>query len=64
MKCLLVRESADGEWAKFYDPIEGFQYEQGYLYELRVEVTKRAEPLADESSLGYRLVRVVSKQRP
>jgi len=60
-KCMLVKESPDGEYGLFYDQIEGFDYEEGYEYEIVVEVTKVENPPADASSLKYSLVEVVSK---
>ena len=63
MKCLQVREVATEEWRNLYAPIEGFEYEPGHAYELRVEVTQVAKPPADGSSLRYRLLEVVSKQK-
>lgn len=62
-KCMQVRETPEGEWTFFYDSIEGFDYEETYQYELRVEVKPVADPPADGSSLRYRLVQVVSKTK-
>ena len=49
------------EYGLFYDQIEGFNYEEGYEYEIVVEVTKVENPPADASSLKYTLIEVVSK---
>src|SRR5688572_13487662 len=38
MKCMQVRESDTGEWNLFYGAIEGFTYEEGHAYVLRVKV--------------------------
>jgi hypothetical protein len=62
-KCLRVRESEAGEWTLFYRTIEGFSFEPGYSYELRVEVSERANPPADASKLRHRLVEIVSKRK-
>jgi uncharacterized protein DUF4377 len=62
-KCLQVRASEGEAWRNFYAKIEGFEYEPSYAYELRVEVTRAAQPPADGSSLRYRLLEVVSKTR-
>lgn len=59
--CLLVKETPDGEYQYFYDNIEGFEYEPGYNYELKVLVTPVENPPADGSSLKYTLVEVVNK---
>lgn len=60
-KCLQVRTSPDQEWELFYDRIQGFTFEPGHTYVLRVEETTVDDPPADASSLQYRLVETVSK---
>jgi len=61
MDCLQVKEDPDAEWQMFYAPIEGFEFEAGYEYELRVLVEPVPNPPADASSLRYTLIEVVSK---
>src|SRR5688572_27206197 len=56
--CLLVRESPTGQWEYFYDQIEGFTWEPGYDYHIRVRETKIDNPPMDGSSLRYVLLRV------
>lgn len=63
MRCMQVRATDSEDWTWFYDRIEGFEYEPGYRYELRVEVTDVDNPPADGSSKRYRLVQVVSKKK-
>lgn len=63
MRCMKVRESESEDWTFFYDGIEGFVHEEGYRYELRVEVTDVDNPPADGSSKRYRLIEVVSKKK-
>jgi len=60
-KCLMVKESPDGEYQNFYQTIDGFDYEEGYEYEIVVKVEKVENPPADGSSLKYTLEKVVSK---
>ena len=59
MQCLVV----DGEF--FYDPIEGFEYEEGFVYRIRMERYDAwpdlEEPPQDASAYGYRLIEVVSQ---
>ena len=60
-KCLVV----DGEY--FYDTIEGFEYEPGYTYRIRMERydrwPDRDEPPQDAGRYGYRLIEVLDKVR-
>lgn len=59
---LLTQEGYDANsWSMFYDDIEGFKYELGYVYTLKVEKSIIENPHADGSSYGYRLVEVQAK---
>lgn len=62
-KCLLVREDPAQEYTMFYDQIEGFEFEEGYTYELRVLKEPVANPPADASSIRWVLVSVDDKSR-
>ncbi len=59
--CMLVKENPDDEWTYFYDQIEGFEYEEGYTYELLVNEIPVPNPAADASSLRYELKNIISK---
>jgi len=59
--CLQVRFSPEGSWENFSDPIEGFEFEPGFLYELRVRRIPIADPPADGSSFRWILLELVSK---
>ncbi|MCA9874104.1 MAG: DUF4377 domain-containing protein [Anaerolineales bacterium] len=59
--CMQVKDTPDGEYRLFYDQIEGFTFEEGYEYELRVRVEPVENAPADASSLKYTLVEEVSK---
>ena len=61
-KCLLTKTDPNGEWEFFYDSIEGFNFEEGYVYELLVETFEVENPPADGSSIRYELVEIVSKE--
>jgi hypothetical protein len=59
-QCMVVREP-DAEWQYLYSSIDGFTFEPGYRYVLRVARLEVPNPPADGSSIAYLLVRVVSK---
>lgn len=68
MNCIQIQEGnkiEDNNWRLFYNDIEGFEYEPGYLYKLIVkEETLPIETLpADASSLKVSLVKVLEKKR-
>ena len=60
-QCMLVREPTAPAWTYFIDGIEGFAYEPGFRYTLRVSIRSIANPPADGSSLAYTLRQVLEK---
>jgi heat shock protein HslJ len=61
-KCMQVKENSEDDYSMFYNQIEGFDYEEGYEYELVVREEKVENPPADASSLKWTLVEEVSKK--
>ena len=59
--CMLVKDGEDKDWTYFYGNIKGFNYEEGFNYELLVEEVKVENPAADASSIEYILKKVVEK---
>ena len=60
-QCMLTRRSPSEEWTYFYGGIQGFTYEPGFHWTLRVQTRRIANPPADMSSIEYRLVEIVEK---
>lgn len=59
MTCMVVNGDV------FHDTIEGFEYEEGFIYRLRIEredLYPNSEPPLDMSRYRYRLVDVVEKE--
>ncbi|MCE3074697.1 DUF4377 domain-containing protein [Chryseobacterium gwangjuense] len=63
MKCLQVKEKATDNWSNFYTNIEGFTYEPGYEYVLKVKTEKLENVPADASSIKYTLIKQISKTK-
>ena len=66
MNCLQVQESDSpepGKWRNFYSSIEGFTFEAGYQYKLRIRKEMLEDVPADASSIRYVLVEVLEKTR-
>lgn len=59
--CLRIRETSDAAWSLLYDGIVGFDYEPGFLYEIRIKEETVANPPADASSVRRTLLSVLSK---
>jgi hypothetical protein len=63
-RCLRVREPPESEWRNFYDTIEGFTHEEGWVYRLSVLRERVEHPLADASSFTWKLLEVLARERP
>jgi hypothetical protein len=67
MQCLLVQtgdQIGTDTWEFFYNAIDGFDYEEGFLYDLDVKITEIENPPADASSLRYELIKLIEKFKP
>ncbi|MFD1315397.1 DUF4377 domain-containing protein [Namhaeicola litoreus] len=62
-KCMLIREKQTDPWSNFYGRIDGFDYEEGFEYLIKVKETKIKNPPADGSSLKYTLIEVLRKRK-
>ena len=63
-KCYQAKSSAsEPDWGNFSDAIEGFEWEPGYEYELRVEVTDYRPINYDNTFRSFVLIEVVSKTK-
>ena len=59
-KCLLIKTDPNAEYEYFYDVIEGFEWQAGHEYELKVKITDIENPPADASSIRVELVEIVN----
>ena len=62
-KCLQIKENEKDNWSNLFTNIEGFDFEEGYSYKLKVEVTKIENPPADASSEKYVLLEILKKTK-
>lgn len=58
---LLVKTGDDTAWRALYNNIEGFSFEAGYEYRLRVKADKIADPPQDGSTVRYVLLEQIAK---
>ena len=61
-RCIQVRTPGEEDWQIFYDPIDGFQHEEGVQYTLEVGRREVPNPPADGSSYAYRLIRILAQE--
>ena len=64
-KCLQIKElGVDKEWQNEYDNIKGFDFKPGFIYNLQVEKIELKEVPQDASSIIYKLIQVIKKEKP
>lgn len=66
-ECLMIQKGEvinPTAWENLYAPIQGFDFEMGYLYQIQVEEKQLAaqDIPADASSIEYSLVKVLKKE--
>jgi hypothetical protein len=61
-RCIQVRSPGEEVWRTFHDPIHGFDYEEGFLYTLRVARGEVRDPPADASAYTYRLIQIIARE--
>jgi len=60
--CFMEFNSDSGAWEFFYDEIERFDFEPGFIYTLEVRLEDRGEGIQDVGRYSYHLVKVIEKQ--
>ncbi|MBS1551475.1 MAG: DUF4377 domain-containing protein [Bacteroidetes bacterium] len=64
MKCLQIKFIPEENWQNFSGEIEGFEYEEGYEYEITVDKTDVPDPPADAPSFRYVFKNLIEKKIP
>ena len=62
MKCLAYRTEDSDNWAFLYTEIEGFAYQEGRHYKLKVRIDSVEEAPADASALKYTLMEILEER--
>ncbi len=67
MTCFQIQKSEtlnlSGEWELFYSQIDGFDYEPGFIYKLKVKEEQLENVPADASSIKYTLIKILEKKK-
>jgi heat shock protein HslJ len=61
-KCLQIKENKEDKWTLFHDTIEGFDYKEGYLHKIEVNIRKIKNPPSDGSKLKYKLINIIYQE--
>lgn len=60
-RCFEVRFAEDEPWQLLFDYIEGFEFEPGFIYTLRVEQQAEKQDDPNRSQLAWKLVKIINK---
>ena len=61
--CYLQLNEESGQWEFFYESIQGFDFEPGFIYTLEVRLEDRGPGVQDVGRYAYHLVKVLGKKR-
>lgn len=64
--CFMVQKGASigtDFWEVLPEPVDGFNFEEGYTYDLSIRITLRENPADNQSRFIYELVKVISKKK-
>ena len=61
-ECYLEFNEETQKWEFFYESIQGFNFEQGYIYKLKVRLEDRGTEIQDVGRYAYHLVEIISKE--
>ena len=61
-QCYLEFNEESQEWDFFYESIQGFDFEPGFIWTLKVSLHEREEGIQDVGRYAYRLVAVIDKE--
>ncbi len=61
--CLVEYNEDSGRWEFFYESIQGFDFELGFIYTLEVRLEDRGTEIQDVGRYAYHLVKVIEKKK-
>ena len=62
-ECMQIKEKAKKDWQVTTDTIIGFNYQEGYVYRLLVEIAEPKNTCAGILNDKYKLVKIISKTK-
>ncbi len=61
-KCFLIKKNIDAAYSVFSSDIEGFYYESGFEYIIRVQITAHENPPVGVPAATYKLIEILDKR--
>lgn len=62
-RCLQIKIAEDGSWQAYSGTLEGFEYEKGYFYKLKVSENTTGHSAEGETSPSYTVVDILEKSK-
>ena len=59
----MIYHEDPGRWEFFFDGVEGFDFEPGYIYILEVRLEDRGTEIQDVGRYAYHLVKLIEKKK-
>ena len=59
--CYMEFNEEAGRWHFFYEGIEGFKFEPGFIYTLEVRLEDRGTEIQDVGRYSYHLIRILDR---
>ena len=60
--CMVEYNEDSGRWEFFYESIQGFEFEPGFIYTLKVRLEDRGTEIQDVGRYAYHLVELIKKK--
>ena len=61
--CLMQYHREEKRWGFFFDGVEGFDFEPGFIYTLKVRLEDRGPYIQDVGRYSYHLVEIIEKKK-
>ena len=61
--CLMEYNEDSDRWEFFYESIQGFDFEPGFIYTLEVRLEDRGTEIQDVGRYAYHLVKIIEKKK-
>ena len=61
--CLMIYNEDSNRWGFFFDGVEGFDFEPGFIYTLEVRLEDLGPYIQDAGPYAYHLLKIIEKKK-
>ena len=61
--CLMIYEGGSRGWEFFFDGVEGFDFEPGFIYTLEIRLEDLGPYIQDAGPYAYHLLKIIEKKK-